>query len=842
MKKISVFVLIMSAFVGFSDSPQTGGKVSVENGRVRVTVDLGSGLYQAVDPVTGTVLFRNATLQLGRWDLSDGEVVQNRRAERESFSDELGRGEMLRITGEVHARKRPYAGRLDIELTIALYENRTAIVLGAGLKNSLGATGNGQVRGVLVKGFKPFAGAALWPMDRQRLEPMTLDGHGAYGFEEERTNDMGVSGHVQHGHGGNAVVRGIDRASENNILLTYRAGKIRRTFVAGALTYADFLKRVSVKRGDKGAVIADVEAYDPVGLVVKAGERCRSQDRIYVDLLTPDPFAALENYARTAATAQGASPKMYNFPTLCMWYVMWTGAGGRCNTLTSVRQMELAAESGFLRYSPVAIRLVPDTYLGNTEQGWWDDEHWRKYDWYQSPYDTSAKFCRAIRDLGGLPFTYVQTGMPSDDFARAHPEWMLNNSIKYLEVARDHEKPYVRFDYSDPEFQAHMQRVWKNLGSAGLAGVMFDYAATGFAGEGGLDDPAMTATAAYRKIFELARQGLGPEAHIHERNLGEVSTATSLPHERLSYSDMTLGLVDSQRVEADSSTFSADQVSRSALRWYKTRVFFMYDMDSKSLLLRKHKGEVEKVADPVLRRRSILTMMYVTSGRVLLADSFGECSQEVLHDLSRIYPMHAERRTARPVDIFLPSADKCPRVYCYNVTPEWSQVTLFNPEEELDTLISAPLSGDAVTDGSLGLDATAEYYIYDFWNDSFGGKVKGSDTLRQKLRGGEARMLSVHRVQEVPQFVSTDRHVMQGYVDLVQKPEWKAESSTLEGVSAVVADDVYELVFACNGRVPVSVKTSAGTASLGWKDEDKGIGVITLKNDKDADVQWSIKF
>jgi hypothetical protein len=210
--------------------------------------------------------------------------------------------------------------------------------------------------------------------------------------------------------------------------------------------------------------------------------------------------------------------------------------------------MELVSKTGFLQYSPVAIRLVPDTYLGNTEQGWWDDEHWRKYNWYQKPYDTSKKFCRAIRDLGGLPFTYVQTGMPSDDFAKAHPDWMLNNSIKYLDVARDHEKPYVRFDYSDPKFQAHMRKVWKNLGDAGLDGVMFDYTATGFAGEGGLDDPAMTATAAYRKIFELTRQGLGPKAHIHERNLGEVSTATSLPHERLPYTDATLGLVDSQRV------------------------------------------------------------------------------------------------------------------------------------------------------------------------------------------------------------------------------------------------------------------------------------------------------
>ena len=47
------------------------------------------------------------------------------------------------------------------------------------------------------------------------------------------------------------VFEGFDRASENNILLTYRTGGARRTFVAGGLTYFDFLKRASVKRPDK---------------------------------------------------------------------------------------------------------------------------------------------------------------------------------------------------------------------------------------------------------------------------------------------------------------------------------------------------------------------------------------------------------------------------------------------------------------------------------------------------------------------------------------------------------------------------------------------------------------
>jgi len=145
-------------------------------------------------------------------------------------------------------------------------------------------------------------------------------------------------------------------------------------------------------------------------------------------------------------------------------------------------------------------------------------------------------------------------------------------------------------------------------------------------------------------------------------------------------------------------------------------------------------------------------------------------------------------------------------------------------------------------DGALGLEPDANYYLYDFWNDRFTGKIKGGRTLRQKLRGGEARMLSVHKVQDVPQFISTSRHVMQGYLDLVEKPKWMKEEGVLEGVSAVVAKDPYELVFACNGRIPVSVQVSKGEADLNWKDQQKGIAVLTLKTAENADVRWKVSF
>ena len=69
-----------------------------------------------------------------------------------------------------------------------------------------------------------------------------------------------------------------------------------------------------------------------------------------------------------------------------------------------------------------------------------------------------------------------------------------------------------------------------------------------------------------------------------------------------------------------------------------------------------------------------------------------------------------------------------------------------------------------------------EYFIYDFWNNNFVGKVGGGDILKQNLPNGEARMLAIHTVKNHPQWISTDRNVMKVYVDLVHKPVWEEKT------------------------------------------------------------------
>lgn len=136
-----------------------------------------------------------------------------------------------------------------------------------------------------------------------------------------------------------------------------------------------------------------------------------------------------------------------------------------------------------------------------------------------------------LNAANGIPYIYMQLGMPSDDFARKYPQYMLFNDsseVDKLEPSRKnrrqkhpHNQPYVTYDYTDKEFSKHFVKTWRKLADDGIRGVKVDYPASAWRPEGGFDDRYATTNAAYRRAFELLREALGDDAFIDERNMGE---------------------------------------------------------------------------------------------------------------------------------------------------------------------------------------------------------------------------------------------------------------------------------------------------------------------------------
>jgi hypothetical protein len=585
-------------------------------------------------------------------------------------------------------------------------------------------------------------------------------------------------------------------------------------------------------------------ASDPVGKRVDPGQRYVMPDRFYMDVTGSDPFAALENYGLRVRQAQQIELSMYDFPTVCLWYAADKRYGGRGaadnTTLGAVNEMKAIKDSGFLNYSRAAVRLVPDSYMPDNQQGWWDDEHWQREDTdrdttqngrYVEPYETTEKWGKAVTDLGGIPLTYFQTSYRSEDYAAKFPGHMLFNKqyawkggpvdtqgrifTTWEETWNRNGKIVWGYDFTDPDFVAHMKNVYANLRNSGIRGLMFDYPESGWASAGGMEDDYSTTAAAYRKIYQLAHDGLGPGACVDERNM-------------LSGSDVTLGVVASMRTENDTDAMDGTTVTRCGMRWYKNRVLVNQNADSKNLV--RLQGNRDQV-------RAILTMCYVTTGRLLLANSFTEFSPETFLDLTRTFPYHSAPKSARPVDAFV--AD-FPAVYDFEVNPQWHQVAFYNPDKERPKLVGIDLSGPQV-EGALGLDPEREYYLYDFWNRHFIGKAAGKSRLEQELRPGEARMISVRECLPHPQVISTDRHVMQGYLDLL-RVDWDEKRQVLTGVSKIIGGDPYTVTLALNGRSPQKIECNDKKITAKLSPVKEEIAGFTLEGPDNGTIEWSVLF
>ncbi len=658
------------------------------------------------------------------------------------------------------------------------------------------------------------------------------------------------------GAGKTAVDRSGKLESQNNLLCFLPDKRGGCSLAAGGLSYVDYRKWVSV---DQDTLI--MYAKDEIGKRVDPDSKYISEDCFYLDGMTSNPFEALESYSVILQKAMDIDLNYYTFPSVCMWFLSVTHFGADAtsenSTVGAVAEMEYIRNSGFLNYAPVAVRLVPDNYEQNNQQGWWDDEHWQRHGrayrcvvdhHYKEPYETTEKWAGKIHELGGIPLTYFQPGIRSEDYAAAFPGHMLyNQSQKFVRdnkrVVSDphtlmgiggipdllnpddwidgHGKLFAEsYDYTDPDFLDHWVAVNTNLKNGGVQGVFYDYPDRAYPVRGGLEDRYSTALNAYCAVFQVARDVLGPEAYLQER-IGMAS-------------DATLSAVNSIRTEGDTNVITTSILNKAANRWYKNRRLTNYDMDGKALVEAGH-GAGRYEIGPT-QRKSILTLSYAVSGRLLLTESFSRFSKEVLYDLSRVFPFHATTLSARPLHAFVGGMP----VLDFRISDDWHQLILYNDSEE-DQEFVVPIAGNTSA-GALGLDPDHAYYLYDFWNDEFFGQVEGHGFIKQAVVAGEARMLSIHAVEAHPQWISTNRHLMQGYVDLVQKPIWDPSQKSLSGISSVVGGEPYKITIALNGYSPQKVLVQGATGKISGRDSDENLVDIILESDENTELAWKLIF
>ncbi|WP_052446825.1 Ig-like domain-containing protein [Candidatus Soleaferrea massiliensis] len=801
--------------------------VAIENANVRLEYDLAKGSYDAIDKRHNTTVLEDAYSSYnGEQSLDNGYTFSYT---TQQVSDTLGNGTMLMIKAEKADSFTQYLG-------FSLYEGRDSIIVSPGIENTTDEI-------IKLMEFRPIDRATAFP-DAELKNLSMLDGNSGHW---ENVDSLGKSWNKQSTsvrHSGSVRCR-------NNILVTYGTEFDMRSLVIGGITYHEFEKytQTGLKSDDNAGSSnlgfeknhnVSMYAKDPYGKRVDPGTKYMPDDRFYIDFSIDSPFEILESYAFALKDAMEINISYYGYPTLCLWNIGHYGTGGSVNNATKgVGVMDQVVKSGFLKYTPVAVRLEPDTYsriqsdgtFKSNEQGWWDDEHWLKYGHLTKEYPTMKAWGDAIAERGGIPHIYMQTNAMSEDIARLKPEWQLfnKNTFCYTEP-EDYDgakydpqggKLWDRlggangskqgWDYTDPDFVKHMEGVYENLRVSGIKGIKFDYVDTAWNTDG-FDDPYTTTAAAYRKVFEVAKKGLGEGSFIDERTL-------------YNGMDLALGTVDSQRIQTDNGKINKEMISLGGLRWYKDRVVVNYDFDSKNLNAMTTRDSL----------RNLLTMCYATSGRIVLANVFDTLTEEQVFDVSRIFPMHDYEKSHRPVNAFVKSL---PDIYAMEIEPGWQSLIFYNTNDSSAQKFSTKLSGDMAF-GGLELDANKYYYIYDFWNDSYVGRFKGSDVFEDTVRAGEARVYAVHEDKGVPQLLSTNRHLLQGAID-TENIQWNASSDQLTGTLKVVKEDTYKAVF----HIPTDKKIKDYSVDQG-KAEISMVGSnleLTVNTEENADVNFTLTF
>lgn len=766
--------------------------VILKNSFVSINMNIKTNRYSIIDERNGTIVLKDAVFSFDGWNnkvLSQSMLDNRLTISYNHFNIKRNaiNGKRLELYFRVTSRELP-----DYMFAIDLFDNSAYLTMQAGIKNTL------KFPCRFVKSDL-FNGAILFP-GCEVSNLMTLNGAAGVTMPE-------VNGD-------------ITRQSNNNMLITAKVNGGRKSVVFGGLKYDSYFASTSYARDIKtNERSITLSMNDPIGRLIDVDEKWWAPDTYFLSISDDNPFEALENYGKELGNANNAKPNSYDFITLCGWAVGSLSKGKNINnSVELINQLDEANKCGITNYTKIAVRLEPDVYCykdGNTQQGWWDDEHWSKFGHLKAPYDTFSKWCEAVRQRNGIPFTYFQSNMPSDDFAKKYPDWMLNENVSLLNQFHRHHQPYVRFDYTDSLFRNHVKNVWKRLRNDGMVGIKFDYPETAWCPNGGFDNKKATTTSVYRDVFKLCREGLGPNARIHERALGESGAPTL---------DVCAGIIDIQRNAQDNNKFETNYVTSSGLRWYKAGNVFSYYPDSKAIHI--HNSNV---------RKALLTMMAFTTGRLELATPFEMLTPEMVHDISRIYPYYSGNLRARPLDAF--TGIKNPQLYDLALTSDWHQVALFNGETKRKDLVLS-LAGSC-EDGGLGLFPNTDFYIYDFWKDSFVGKVNSSKTISVPLDSMNCALYSIRKVQSYPQILSTNRHILQGWLD-TKNVNWDKKIKNLNGVASVIKNEPFKLVVASNGFILKSVKADGAMIRVEEYKDNKDLKQVIIESKESKDINWSI--
>ena len=237
--------------------------------------------------------------------------------------------------------------------------------------------------------------------------------------------------------------------------------------------------------------------------------------------------------------------------------------------------------------------------------------------------------------------------------------------------------------------------------------------------------------------------------------------------------------------------------------------------------------------------RSWATILGLTGQALMSSDRLTDLPASRVDLLKRVYPA----TDIRPLDLFRPANNRKPIIdlKVNHLGRSYDVVGVFN--YDADSTTNRLLSWSR-----LGLDSTATYHVYDFWNGTYYGAWEHGVFL--DVPPGDVRVITLVRATDRPVLVSTSRHITQGWVDLLAlRNGGTSTRPALSGKSRVIGGDPYTLTVGLPrgtttfrlASAHVHGVTHGAPVHVEWASH-QGYATVTITADKTQAVSWVLEF
>ena len=716
--------------------------------------------------------------------ISTGQVSLRHTLKTAKVFDQLGECMQLTINSSESDRK------IDLYLRIFLYKNLNAVFFEAEFQNR-------SSKPIILRSIEPICatnesrGALYWPQTSKLLTngPMYFDPGAVLDFNAQ-DNDL--------------------RQSWWNIGLF--SGYNCEGLVVGAIENLTAQGRISARRESAESISLTVQSVLSDGFVLGAGGKIRSNR--FVLLIGKDIYSALEEYASIIGRINKArTTSIIN--GWCNWFFTY----------------EHITEDEVIRNAEFASRVLKPYGLEYIQV----DEGYQRW---HGEWDGNNRFPHGmkwladkIHSLGLRPGLWIAPYVISEpaDLFQNHKEWLITHPdgrLKRVGPWPDEDSDWARnenpkrygLDITHPGAAEWMSNLFEKVSKQwGYEMIKIDFVDWSLLSAHHYYDPSVSRAMAYRRGFEIIRQAIGNECHLQDCGPGPV----------------TVGLLDSMRIELDQNYGYAPEVWKqyfnstgsapaAAKRYYFHKRTWINDADHLCISL---------LSD--CQARAAASLMALTGGNIISGDRLPDLDPVKIEVLKKALPSWGE--AARPVDLFDTDFH---RVFVLKVKKsfgEWTVAGFFNSEDSEMKEYAFPLN-------RFGLDDNKSYVAYDFWNNRFMGEV--INELKLKVPPASVMLLSIHEESGIPKIISSERHILQGAVEL-EDVKWDPGKQILSGVSIGVPYSAYNMYI----YIPESQPWKQGGSALyhdftGYtlKMTDKNILRMHLKFDIESRKEWNIKF